>query len=164
MAVFESGSTSAPARRVGWGAGGVFAAALLLWMALYASGAFPWLGYSWLKRDSFGAGPFSIVGENQVGTDLGLSTLLFFKGQEILVDYDADIRAGSLWLYVYDVTRAGQGGGASHYVTQTGSGVWTYAVPKSGLYKISIGPSVTQGAGSGFDLSYSVWWGARPAR
>ena len=164
MAVFESGSTAVPVRRIGWGAGGVFVSALLLWIVLYASGVFPWLGYSWLKRDSFGAGPFSIVGENRVGTELGLSTLLFFRGQEIVVDYDAEIRAGSLWLYVYDITKAGQGGGASHHVTQTGAGVWTYAVPGSGLYRISIGPSVTQGAGHGYDLSYSVWWGARPAR
>jgi hypothetical protein len=49
-------------------------------------------------------------------------------------------------------------------VTQTEAGVWTYRVPKSGLYTISIGPSLTQGAGHGYDLSYSVWWGARPAR
>ncbi len=164
MAVFESGLTSVPARRIGWGAGGIFVAALLLWAALYASGVFPWLGYSWLKRESFGAGPFSVIGENQAGTSFGLSTLLFLKGQEIVVDYAAEIRAGSLRLYVYDIGKTGQGAGGSHYVTQTGSGVWTYNVPKTGLYTISIGPSVTQGAGRGFDLSYRVWWGARPAR
>jgi hypothetical protein len=163
MALFELGSTSVPARRIGWGAGGAFVAASLLWFALYASGVFPWLGYSWLKRDSFGAGPFGVIGENQAGTTFGLSTLLFFKGQEIVVDYDAEIRAGSLWFYVYDMTKIGQGGGASHYVTQSGTGVWTYAVPQTGFYKIAIGPSVVQGAGRGYDLSYSVWWGARPA-
>jgi hypothetical protein len=41
--------------------------------------------------------------------------------------------------------------------------VWTYAVPRTSVYKISIGPSVVRGD-RGFDLGYRVWWGARPAR
>ena len=163
MAAFESETTSIPVRRIGWGAGGLFGVAVLLWIVLYVSGVFPWLGYAWLTRDSFGTGSFTIVGEDQAGTSFGPTTLLFFKGQEIVIDYDAEIRAGSLWLYVYDITKIGQGGGGSHYVTETGAGVWTYAVPKTGFYKISIGPSVVQGSGRGYDLGYTVWWGARPA-
>jgi hypothetical protein len=164
MAVFESGMTSLPARRIGAGAGGAFAVGLLLWLALYALGIFPWLGYASLQKSSFGAGPFSVVGEDSTGTEWGLSTMLFLKSQEIVIDYDADIRAGSLWLYVYDVSKTTQGSGVSYYVTKTEAGVWTYRVPASGLYTISIGPSLTQGVGHGYDLSYSVWWGARPAR
>lgn len=164
MAIFESGMTSLPTRRIGAGAGGAFVVGLLIWLVLYASGLFPWLGYAYLEKSSFGAGPVGVIGEDSAGTEWGLSTMVFVKGQEIVIEYDADIRAGSLWLYVYDVSKAIQGAGASQYIMQTGTGVWTWRVPKTGLYSISIGPSLTQGTGRGHDLSYSVWWGARPAR
>jgi hypothetical protein len=113
LAVFESGTTSLPARRIGVGAGGAFAVGLLVWLAVYASGVFPWLGYTSLQKSSFGAGPFSVIGEDSAGTEWGLSTMFFLKGQEIVIDYDADIRAGSLWLYVYDVSKTMQGCQAS---------------------------------------------------
>lgn len=164
MAIFETelGTTSS-ARRMGAGAGGLFLAAAVLWGALYASGVFPWLGYAWLKRDSSGAGPFSVVGEDQIGTSFGLETFFFVRGQEIVIDYDAEIRAGSLFLYVWDWTKAGQGVGASRFITESGAGIWTYRIPRSGLYKITVEPSTAKGAGGGFDMSYRVWWGARPA-
>lgn len=164
MAVFESGLASAPARRLGAGAGMLFVAALLLWVALYATGAFPWLGYAWLKQESFGAGPIAVIGEDSAGTSFGLDTFFFVRGQEIVIDYDAKIRTGSLMFYVYDLAKTGQGSGAQRFVTESGAGVWTTRIPRTGLYTISIGPSVARGAGRGYDMSYSVWWGARPAR
>ena len=123
--------------------------------------SFPWLGYAWLTRQSFGAGPFSVIGEDQAGTNFGISTFFFMSGQEVVIDYDAEIRAGSLFLYVHDLTKAGQGLGGSHFVTESGPGVWTYRIPRTGLYAITIEPSTAKGAGSGFDMSYSAWWGAR---
>jgi len=164
MAVFGSGTSSAPARRVGLGAGAVFAAAILVWGALYFSGVVPWLGYAWLKHDSFGAGPFSVVGEDKMGTSFGLDTFFFLRGQEVVVDYDAEIRSGSLMLYVYDMAKMGQGLGAQHFVTESGEGEWTTHIPRSGLYVISIHPSTARGKPDGYNMSYSVWWGARPAR
>ena len=162
MAIFESevGTTSS-ARRIGAGAGGLFVAAFLIWGVLYALGIVPWLGYAWLTRQSFGAGPLSVIGEDQAGTSFGVSTFFFVSGQEVVIDYDADIRAGSLFLYVHDLTKAGQGLGGSHFVTESGAGVWTYRIPKTGLYAIAVEPSTAVGAGSGFDMSYSAWWGAR---
>jgi hypothetical protein len=164
MAAIESGTISIPVRRVGWSGGAAVSAALAFWVGLYGLGTLPWLGYAWLARSSFGAGPVAVIDGDQAGADLGLSTMLFFKGQEVVVDYDASIRAGSLWLYVYEFAKAGQGGGGSHYITESGKGVWTYAVPRTGIYNISIRPSVTRGFGRGFDLTYRAWWGARPAR
>ena len=162
MAIFESEFGTKPsARRIGAGAGGLFVAAFLIWGALYASGIVPWLGYAWLTRQSFGAGPLSVIGEDQAGTSFGVSTFFFVSGQEVVIDYDADIRAGSLFLYVHDLTKAGQGLGGSHFVTESGAGVWTYRIPKTGLYAITVEPSTAVGAGSGFDMSYSAWWGAR---
>jgi hypothetical protein len=161
MAVLDIESRSGLGKRAGIGAFGVVVAVFVLWAALYVTGLFPWLGYAWLKQESFGAGPVTIVGEDQAGTSFGPSTFFFLKGQEIVVDYDATIRTGSLWFYVFDLTKAGQAAGSSHYVTQSGSGVWTYRIPRNGLYKISIDASVVKGAGRGYDLSYRVWWGAR---
>jgi hypothetical protein len=34
-------------------------------------------------------------------------------------------------------------------------------VPATGIYTVLIGPSVARGAGRGYDISYSAWWGAR---
>jgi hypothetical protein len=161
MAIIEIESGAGLGKRAGIGAFWVPVAVVLLWVSLYFTGFFPWLGYAWLKQESFGAGPVTVVGEDQAGTSFGPSTFLFLKGQEIVIDYDATIRTGSLWLYVFDLTKAGQGGGGSHYVTQSGSGVWTYRVPRTGLYKITIDASVVRGAGRGYDMNYRVWWGAR---
>jgi hypothetical protein len=152
------------ARLIGGGVAGLLIAAFALWAALYFSGALPWLGYAWLARQSFGAGPVRIVGETSAGTSFGLESFVFIEGQEIVVDYDAEIHAGSLWFYVYRPLDAELGAGTSHYVTESGAGVWTYRVPRTGFYTITIEPSTARGNGRGFDLSYSVWWGARPAR
>jgi hypothetical protein len=161
MAVFELGSQSGPRRRATWSVLGVLTALLALWALAYFSGVFPWLGYAWQKRDTFGVGPITVVGEDRAGARWGVSTFAFLKGQEIVVDYDADIRAGSLRFYVYDMTKSGQGAGAAHFVTETGAGVWTYRVPQTGVYAILIEPSVLHGVGRGYDVTYSVWWGAR---
>jgi hypothetical protein len=161
MAIVDLGSHSIPARRAGIGVLVLFLAGIAVWALAYFSGLFPWLGYAWLKRDSFGAGPIAIVGEDRAGTTLGISHFIFFEGQEIVIDYSATIRAGSLWFYVFDIAKSGQGAGQGHYVTSSGTGIWTYRVPRTGLYTISIGPSVVQGSGRGFDMSYSVRWGAR---
>lgn len=161
MAVFDLGSQAVPGRRLGIGAAGFSLAAISLWALVYLSGVSPWLGYAWLKRDTFGAGPVAIVGENRMGTSYGVSTFVFFKGQEIVVDYNAEIRAGSLRFYVYELAKSGEGAGYSHYVTETGAGAWTYRVPRTGVYVVVIEPSVVRGAGRGYDMSYRVWWGAR---
>jgi hypothetical protein len=151
-------------RRIGGAIGLAILAALALWVASYALGAFPWLGYAWLARSSFGAGPIGIIGENRAGTSLGISTFLFFKGQEIVIDYDAEVRAGSLWFYVYNPFDGELGDGVAHYVTESGAGEWTVPITRTAIYHITIEGSPTRGKGRGWDLSYTAWWGARPAR
>jgi hypothetical protein len=58
--------------------------------------------------------------------------------KDLVSDLDADIRAGSLFLYVHDLTKAGQAPGVSHYVIKSGSGLWTYPIPRAGLYAITV--------------------------
>jgi len=138
-------------------------AALVLWAIAYTSGAFPWLGYAWMERSSFGIGPVTILGENRAGTELGLDDFVFFKGQEVVIEYDADITAGSLWFHVFQPFDGELGDGTFHYVTESGKGVWTMPVEETGFYHITIEPSPVRGKGKGWDLGYTAKWGARMA-
>jgi hypothetical protein len=140
----------------------ILLAGFAIWALLYLSGAFPWLGYAWLARSSISAGPVGVIGESRAGTSLGVSTFLFFEGQNVVIDYDADIRAGALWFYVYRPFDGALGDGVAHYVTKTSSGVWGVRIPQTGFYSITIEPTVSRGAGHGWDMSYTAWWGARP--
>ena len=155
---------SGPAKRIGFGALAFLALALALWILAYATGAFPWLGYAWLNDKSMGAGPITVIGRTSYGTSFGIDEFLFFEGQEIVIDYDADIRAGSLYFYVFQPFDGTLGDGAWHYVSRSGAGTWTTRIPETAIYTIVMDPTVANGAGRGWDMSYSVRWGARPAR
>lgn len=138
-------------------------AAALLWVVAYASGAYPWLGYAAMTRRSTALGGIAIAGEERMGWESGLDDFLFFRGQEVVVEYDADIRAGSLWLHVFQPYDGNLGDGVGYYVTSSGKGRWTMPVERTGYYHVTIEPSVVRGGGKGWDLSYTVKWGARPA-
>ncbi|MFN2377858.1 MAG: hypothetical protein ABR538_15085 [Candidatus Binatia bacterium] len=137
-------------------------AVLVGWLSSYWIGAWPWLGYAWLDRSSFGAGPVTIIGEDSMGTTLGFENFVFFEGQEVIIDYDVDIRAGSLWFHVFEPFDGTLGDGVSHYVTESGKGTWTMPVRKTAYYHVTIDPSPVKGPGKGWDLTYTVKWGARP--
>ena len=141
-----------------------FIAFLVGWAASYVSGAWPWIGYASMTRTTFGAGAITIVGESRRGVDIGLETFFFLRGQEIVIEYDAEIRAGSLWFYVYQPFDGKLGDGSSKYISSTSKGVWTVPVEVTGLYHITIDGSPTKGRGQGYDISYTVKWGARSAR
>jgi hypothetical protein len=160
------GDTDRPAlgRRLSWTGATLFAAAFGLWAAGYLSGAWPWLGHASMSRSSFSIGPVGIAGEDSTGGSTGLQDFLYLKGQEIVIEYDADIRTGSLSFHVFQPFDGVLGDGVMHYVTKSGAGAWTWRVPKTGIYTILIAPSVVRGAGRGYDMSYSAWWGARQAR
>jgi hypothetical protein len=145
-------------------AAAIVALLLVAWLGSYASGAWPWLGWASLTRSSFGAGNLTIVGENRRGLDLGFDDFVFFEGQEIVVEYDAVVRRGSLWFHVFRLWDGELGSGETHYVSETGKGTWTARVAKTGLYHVTIEGSPTRGECCGWDLSYDVKWGARPAR
>lgn len=143
---------------------GIVAFALLLvaWLAVYATGVYPWLGYASLVRRSTSAGFLTIAGEERMGTEFGPDEFWFFRGQEIVIDYDAEIRAGSLVFHVFRPFDGKLGDGVQHFVERSGKGRWTMPVKETGWYHVSIDPSVVRGAGKGWDLSYTVQWGASP--
>lgn len=147
----------------GWRASLFFGAAVIGWAGAYFSGAWPWLGFASLARSSHGAGAITIVGETRMGTEYGFDEFVFFEGQEIVIDYDAEIHAGSLWFHVFQPWDGVLGDGTTHYVTSSGKGQWTMRVPETGYYHITVEPSVVRGKGKGWDMAYTAWWGARPA-
>ena len=148
--------------RKGVAAAAVVSLGFAVWAAAYALGLFPWLGYAWLKRDWESAGRIFPSMETRIGTGFGVSTFLFFEGQEIVIDYDAEIRAGALWFYVYRPFDGELGDGVAHYLTKSGAGSWTTKVAKTGIYTVTIQPTTLRSDDRGWDLSYGVWWGARP--
>lgn len=130
---------------------------IALWVIAYFSGAYPYLGYK-SKHEQSGMG----IGQSS-GTALGPGTFYFFRGQTIFVNYEAEITSGSLWIYVkpYGFGEKRWQGALNRHIVTSSSGRLTYAVPKSGLYVISVKPSVTAGAGRGYDMRYSASWGAQ---
>jgi hypothetical protein len=137
--------------------------ALASWTLAYATGAFPWLGYASVMRRSTSLGAITVAGEERIGWEGGIEEFVFFRGQQIVIDYDVEIRKGSLYFHVFQPFDGTLGDGTSHYVTESGKGVWTLPVEATGYYHVSIGPSVLHGPGVGWDLSYTVTWGARPS-
>ena len=112
----------------------------------------------------YGVGPIGIIGETRVGTTIGATDFLFFEGQEVVIAYDADIRTGSLWFHVFQPFDGELGDGTYRYVTESGSGEWTVPIRKTAIYHITVDASPARGKGRGWDLYYTAWWGARPAR
>jgi len=97
------------------------------------------------------------------GGGFGLKHMLFFKGQTFFADYRAEIREGSLRIGILETF--GEIGKKPHFVeriAQSGAGRVTYVIPETGLYTIYFNGSVLGGRrGAGYDVSYSVSWGAR---
>jgi hypothetical protein len=142
----------------------VLTSLLVGWLASYATGVWPWLGFASLTRKSISAGNITIAGESRRGLDFGFDDFLLFEGQEVVIDYDADVRLGSLWFHVFRMWDGELGDGSGHYVSESGKGTWTARIPSTGLYHITIEGSPTRGKCCGWDLSYDVRWGARPAK
>jgi hypothetical protein len=136
--------------------------ALAAWPLAYAAGIFPWLGYAWLSRSSIEVGPkHFILGEDKAGTSFGLNTFLFFKGQTIVISYDADIRRGCLWMQIFHLGHQGPDSSVFRCATESGRGEWRVPVAQTGIYDLIIHPSVVKGPGPGWEISYTAWWGAQ---
>lgn len=145
-------------RRVGGPAAAVVVVALVCVGVAYFAGLIQTLGYEQrhVTFSGFASG-------TSAGGGLGLKDMLFFEGQTVFVDYEVEIREGSLRIGVLDTF--GPIGDKPHFVesiAKSGSGEVAYAIPKTGIYSIYFDGSVLgNGQGRGYDLSYSVTWGVR---
>ena len=127
---------------------------VLVFMATgYVIGLFQTLGYE--KRTVTFSGYAS---GTRAGGGFGLKHMLFFEGQTYFAEYDTEIREGSLRI---GILKTLGGPGAPHHVeaiTRSGSGEVNYVIPKTGIYSVYFDGSPL---GDGYDVTYSVRWGAR---
>jgi hypothetical protein len=133
---------------------GLFAAG-----AAYAAGAINMLGYE--KRHiafhGFGTGSSS-------GGGLGLKHMVFFEGQTFYARYDAEIHKGALRVGIIDALAPIGDDSRLHFerISASGSGEITYRIPQTSFYSVTFEGSVLgQSKEGGYDVSYSVTWGAR---
>ncbi len=163
---FGSGSGSLGEFKITARQGGIVGLLALLaflgWGAAYTTGMFPWTGRESATLRSFGAGKVTIVGNSGSRSAFGFKSFYYLAGQEAVLNYTADIKAGGLRIYLSRSAGLRQRVSNTKTVDQSGSGEITYIIPQSGLYRWMIRPTVTRGS-KGYDLSYSASWGARPA-
>ncbi|WP_447970426.1 hypothetical protein [Nitrospira sp. M1] len=126
------------------------------------------LGYQAGMLETLGYESKSIKGSGftstQSGMSLGVKTMYFLKGQTVFVDYDANVKAGSLWIKFYNVTSMLDADAWDrHKVESTGKGTASFAVEKSGWYRLAWDGTVLgqSPAGSGYDIDYTLTWGMR---
>ena len=150
--------------RIALGGGTVFAVGaivliVLLWLGAYLSGLAPWLGYLDKSYRNLSAGGVEIAGQSVSGGGFGANDFAFLEGQEVYVDYDLDIRRGAVLINVLESAAM------EHVLWQTvtisGSGTASVRIPRTGLYHISIEPTVVGGVGRGYDVDIFATWGAR---
>ena len=132
---------------------------LLLGIPLgYQIGIFETLGY---ESKTIKGGGFT---STQSGSSLGLTTMYFFKGQTVFVDYEAEVKAGSLGIRFYRLTSMLDADAwLRHKVESTGKATATFAVKESGWYRLDWEGTVLgkSPAGSGYDIDYTLTWGMR---
>lgn len=125
---------------------------------LYAAGVISTLGYE--KRHVTFSG---FASGTETGGGLGLKKMVFFKGQTFFANYDVDVRTGSFRIAVRRNT--GPIGGETHFdkrIGTSGPGEVTFEIPQTGFYSVIFEGSVLGGKkGRGYDVAYSVEWGAR---
>ena len=124
----------------------------------YQAGMLETLGY---ESKSIKGGGFT---STQSGSSLGLKTMYFFKGQTVFVDYEAEVKAGSLWIKFYGLTSMLDADTwLRHKVESTKKGTATFVVEESGWYRLDWEGTVLgeSPAGSGYDIDYTLTWGVR---
>jgi len=133
-------------------------AAMLVAGGAYFAGVIQTLGYE--KRHVTFSG---FASGTEAGGGFGLKDMLFFEGQTVFADYEVEVEKGSLRIGLLDTF--GPIGNKPHFVetvTRSGSGEVIFVIPKTGVYSIYFDGSVLgDGQGGGYDITYSVRWGAR---
>ena len=136
-------------------------AALLCAAGAYYAGFIQTLGYE-SRHVTFSG----LASGTKSGGGFGLKYMLFFEGQTFFARYTTEINKGSLRIGILETF--GKIGSKPHFVksiTESGSGEVTFRIPKTSIYSIFINGSVLgQNKGPGYDVAYSVRWGARSSK
>jgi hypothetical protein len=137
-----------------------FTAAASLWLFLYASGIHPWLGFAEGSARHGAAGVR--VSDDSSG---GLSTMLLFKGQKAIWDYDVQVE-GSNGVRLRVAATPPQRGFIVRMqrIEATGRGRFEVVVPATGLYRFDyeLEPLGTlAGPARPGSVRYRLHWGAQ---
>lgn len=133
-------------------------AAIFLAAAAFGTGAVETFGYESKTRTY----------RNFSGTDsgyaLGFKQFYYRAGQEFFARYDADIRTGALKIRLMKSwTPIDQAPHFRETILEDGQGEVSFRIPESGFYTAYFEGSVLGADPStgGYDVSYTVTWGAR---
>ena len=148
--------------RQGGAIGVVATLAFAGWAIAYATGMFLWTGRQSGTMRSFGVGKISVIGNTNRTNTFGFKSFYYLAGQEAVLHYAADIKAGGLRIYLTRAAGLAQRVSDTRTVSESGAGQISHRIPVSGLYRWSIRPTVARGS-KGYDLTYTASWGARPA-
>ncbi len=132
---------------------GTIGGVLCLWLFLYISTIFPYLG-SASRSENLGPG----VSLNAGSGNFGLSKMILFEGQTAFFDYKIDSTdAGAVRLDVRPFTTFGASENLK-VIEGTGQGTVEFVVTKTGLYEFRHDFSLNGTSGR---TEYQVTWGAR---
>lgn len=135
-----------------------FVGLLCCWIFAYGSGLFPYLGW---KSGGYHSLPGPIggvsygIGKNRL---FQVHHVFLVSGQTLFVDYDAEIRSGSLRIELAEGYVLNTQTLAQHEVTESGSGRVSAVAPSTGMYSIYFRPTSPQ-IGVPIDVSYDLSWG-----
>ncbi|MEL7189119.1 MAG: hypothetical protein AAGK17_06165 [Pseudomonadota bacterium] len=132
---------------------GAIVGALAVWLFLYISTIFPYLGYS-SQNETLGPGVSLSAGSK----DVGLTTMLLFEGQTAFIDYEvASTENGKVILDVKPISTFGFSENKQDIEAGT-KGTYEVEIEKTGLYEFRHDFSLNGISGT---TEYRVSWGAR---
>lgn len=127
-------------------------AVLCLWIFVYISGLYPYLGKAGDDNRS-SAGVSTSIGKYNYGVGM----MLLFKGQTAFFEYDSTSPEGEITLDVKTVSTLGYSD-AMQRVKGVKQGTAEFPIETTGLYRFDQEPALGRTFGR---TSYSVSWGAR---
>lgn len=127
-------------------------AVLCLWVFVYISGLYPYLGKAGDDNRS-ATGTSTSIGKY----DYGIGTMLLFKGQTAFFEYESTSPEGEITLDVKTVTTLGYSD-AMQRVKGVQKGTAEFPIETTGLYRFDHEPALGRTYGR---TTYSVSWGAR---
>jgi hypothetical protein len=101
------------------------------------------------------------------GFDLGFSLVPLVAGQEVVIDYEATVRAGAFWISAYDFGKPLSEPRRWSWNIHPGdpaSGSFRFTISETAIYKFSFNATSTfESARQAvtYDLDYQVHWGVR---
>jgi hypothetical protein len=124
---------------------------LCLWLFVYISGVFPYLG--WGRADNYS----STGTQTDIGSmSLGVSSMFLFEGQTAFIDYEMETPDSAITLDVKPILTIGYSDNV-YRLKGVESGRAEFLIEKSGLYTFEHEPALGRPYGH---TKYSVSWGA----